>query len=142
MSDVSYLSFPTSRCLYISICDQIWRNPASTHTKSNLQFYQKWTASSMHLNSPCTLYFLGGWQVCILLQIFLTLWKPRVDNWCHSEAMALLELCVMNRDFTGSLPAVISLKLEWFVCIEEPQRAITWSLDSIHLPPPFNAPIN
>jgi len=69
---------------------------------------------------------------------FPTLWKPQVDNWCHSGHG---KLCVMNWDFTDSLLTVVSLNLEWFEYREEPQRDITWSLDSIHLPSPFNIPI-
>jgi len=71
----------------------------------------------------------------------LTLWRPWVDDWRHSEAMAFLELCVINWNFTDSLPAAISLNLEWFVCRRELQRALTWSLYSIRISHPFNTPI-
>jgi len=77
--------------------------------------------------SPYTLYFLEERRFAFCCSFFL---QPQVD-------MALLELCAMNWD---SLPTVISLNLEWFVCREEPPRAITWSLDSNYLPPPFNTP--
>ena len=34
--------------LHMIICDQICKNTASTHTKSNLRFYRKWIAGSTH----------------------------------------------------------------------------------------------
>ena len=40
------------------ICDQIWKNPASTHTISNLRFHQKWITGSIDYQIP----------LCVLLQ--------------------------------------------------------------------------
>jgi len=122
------------------ICDWISHNPASTHTKSNLQFYQKWTAGPIHFHSAHCISLEDG-RSAFCCSFFQTLWNPQVDDWCHSEAMALLELGIMNWDFTDIFPAVISLNLEWFECREEPQRPITWSLDSICVLPSFNTPI-
>jgi len=102
-----------------------------------LKFYQKWTAGPIYFHSALCISLEDG-RSAFCSSFFLILWKPQVNNRCHSEAKALLELCVMNWDFTDSLLAVISLNLEWFKCREELQRAITWSIDSIRLPPPFN----
>jgi len=44
------------------ICDRIWKNPASTHTISNLRFYQEWIAGSIHYHIP-----LRAWLVVALL---------------------------------------------------------------------------
>ena len=35
-----------------NICDRIWKNPASTHTISNLRFHQKWITGSIHYHTP------------------------------------------------------------------------------------------
>jgi len=110
---------------------------ASTHTKSNLRFYQNWTAGPVHFNSAHCISLEDN-RSAFCCTFFLILWKPQVDDWRHSKATALLKLLLMNRDFTHSLPAVISLNLEWFEYREEPQWVITWSLDSIRLLPLFN----
>ena len=64
------------------ICDRISHNKASTHTKSNLRFYQKWIAGLIHYHIPhCTSFRTGKSGFC---GSFLpTLLKPRVGDWCH-----------------------------------------------------------
>ena len=59
------------------ICDRISYNKASTHTKSNLRFYQKWIAGLIHYHiSHCTSFSTGKSGFC---SSFLpTLSKPRV----------------------------------------------------------------
>ena len=59
------------------ICDRISHNRASTHTKSNLRFYQKWIAGLIHYHIPhCTSFRTGKSGFC---GSFLpTLSKPRV----------------------------------------------------------------
>ena len=61
----------------ICICDRISYNKASTHTKSNLRFYQKWIAGLIHYHiSHCTSFSTGKSGFC---SSFLpTLSKPRV----------------------------------------------------------------
>ena len=73
---------------YFLICDRISHNQASTHTKSNLRFYQKWIASLIHYHIPnCSSFRTGKSGFC---SSFLpTLSKPRVGDWCHYMAMAL-----------------------------------------------------
>ena len=58
-------------------CDRISYNKASTHTKSNLRFYQKWIAGLIHYHiSHCTSFSTGKSGFC---SSFLpTLSKPRV----------------------------------------------------------------
>ena len=64
------------------ICDRISHNKASTHTKSNLRFYQKWIAGLIHYHIPhCTSFRTGKSGFC---GSFLpTLSKPRVGDWRH-----------------------------------------------------------
>ena len=64
-------------CSFIIICDRISHNKASTHTKSNLRFYQKWIAGLIHYHiSHCTSFSTGKSGFC---SSFLpTLSKPRV----------------------------------------------------------------
>ena len=59
------------------ICDRISHNKASTHTKSNLRFYQKWIADLIHYHiSHCTSFSTDKSGFC---SSFLpTLSKPRV----------------------------------------------------------------
>jgi len=90
----------------------------SAHAKSNLQFYL--LAGPMHFHSALCIYLENGRSAFVAWPCK----KPCVDDWCYSEAMALLELCVMNWDFTGNLPAVISLNLEWSVWREESQLGV------------------
>ena len=66
----------------LQICDRISYNKASTHTKSNLRFYQKWIAGLIHYHiSHCTSFSTGKSGFC---SSFLpTLSKPRVGDWHH-----------------------------------------------------------
>jgi len=83
-----------------------------------------------------TLYSVFPWRMVDLLFVAAFSWKSWVDDWHHSEAMALLELCVLNWDFTDSQPAVISLI--WV------QRGVTKGLhlvSGLRLPPPFSTPV-
>ena len=68
--------------LVMTICDWISYNKASTHTKSNLRFYQKWIAGLTHYHIPhCTSFRTGKSGFC---SSFLpTLSKPRVGDWRH-----------------------------------------------------------
>ena len=61
------------------ICDRISYNQASTHTKSNLGFYQKWIAGLIHYHIPhCASFRTGKSGFC---SSFLpTLSKPRVGD--------------------------------------------------------------
>ena len=43
-------------------CDQIWKNPASTHTISNLRFHQKWITGSIHYHNPLLAFGAIGWS--------------------------------------------------------------------------------
>ena len=63
-------------------CDPISHNQASSHTKSNLRFYQKWIAGLIHYHIPhCASFRTGKSDFC---SSFLpTLSKPRVGDWCH-----------------------------------------------------------
>ena len=67
----------SSITIYIYICDRISHNKASTHTKSNLRFYQKWIAGLIHYHiSHCTSFSTDKSGFC---SSFLpTLSKPRV----------------------------------------------------------------
>ena len=67
---------------FINKCDRISHNKASTHTKSNLRFYQKWIAGLIHYHIPhCTSFRTGKSGFC---GSFLpTLSKPRVGDWRH-----------------------------------------------------------
>jgi len=89
--------------------------------------------------SSCTPYFLGGWQVCFLLQLFPDTVKAMSWQLVPFRGDGFVgKLFVMNWDFTDSLLTVVSLNLGYR---EEPQKDITRSLDSIYLPSPFNTPI-
>ena len=68
--------------IVLVICDRISHNKASTHTKSNLRFYQKWIAGLIHYHIPhCTSFRIGKSGFC---GSFLpTLSKPRMGDWCH-----------------------------------------------------------
>ena len=70
------------RLSFKSMCDRISHNKASTHTKSNLRFYQKWIAGLIHYHIPhCTSFKTGKSSFCS--SFLLTLSKPRVGDWCH-----------------------------------------------------------
>ena len=56
-----------------NICDRISYNKASTHTKSNLCFYQKWIAGLIHYHiSHCTSFSTGKSGFYRLLTSFYT----------------------------------------------------------------------
>jgi len=103
------------------------------HTQNQIYdftFYQEWATDPMY----CTLYFpcrMAG------LQLFHDFVSKS-----HKWTIGTIQSPWLVWDFIDSLPAVISLNLEWFECREEPRRAITWSLDYIYLSSPFNTPMH
>jgi len=71
----------------------IWisHDPASMHIKSILRFCHKWTAGPIHFYSAHCISLEDN-RSTFRCNFFLTLWKPREDNWYHSKATALLKL--------------------------------------------------
>ena len=76
INDSVFLTNNLFKPLHIFICDRISHNKASTHTKSNLRFYQKWIAGLINYHiSHCTSFSTDKSGFC---SSFLpTLSKPR-----------------------------------------------------------------
>jgi len=83
----------------------------------------------------CTLYFLGGWQVYFLLQLYPDPVKATSGQLApcrgHGFVGILCNELGLHRQLASS-----DIILIWVQ--RESQRAITWSVDSIR---PFNTPI-
>jgi len=68
-----------------SICEQISHNSASTHAKSNLKFYQKWTVVQCTSFHSAHCISLQDSRSAFCCSFFLTLWKPQVHGFVCNE---------------------------------------------------------
>jgi len=105
-----------------------------THTKSNLQFYQKWTASPIHFH-----VFL--WRMVGLLFVATFSWSCESHEWTIGTIKRPCLVWIMCNEL-GLHRQLASCDInQWFECRAEPQRAIACSLDSICFLSSFNTPI-
>jgi len=101
---------------------------------------QTYNFTRNRLLGQCT-FTPDSWRMAYMLVVANFSWLCESHDWTFGTIRwsCLSWNCVQ---WTGtlqtcSLPAVISLNLEWFQCREGPQNAIAWSLDYTRLPSPF-----
>ena len=113
------------------ICDRIWKNPASTHTISNLRFHQKWVTGSIHYHIPLLALATSLVSVEALL-------RPCVSLECHWMIMAPLYWCLEGWTSHEGLVSVCYLQFGVLWAQERSSRAPNWTSD---FQTPFCTPI-
>ena len=125
-----------------AICDRISHNKASTHTKSNLRFYQKWNAGLIHALSYSTLYFLQDWQVWFLWQLSSDPVKATNGRLVPLNGHGFVIMVSLVCSELGLHRELANSVLSQFGVIWGPWSAQTWPLDSNRLLASFYTPYN
>ena len=118
-------------------CDRIWKNPASTHTISNLQFHQKWILGSIHYHIPlCALLkVMSLVSVAAFLRLCVSLeWHFGVIIWSWLS-------CICAWRATKSWPMSVIFNLECYEHKKGPVGPQTGPLAFNCLRIPFCTPI-